>query len=642
METNRFDHDEPPPSRQFVLPISAEPQGYAPFVVLLLLWAAHVAATWGEATVFWGDYGRWLHELDRFAHGEVLYRDFYWPFPPLAMWVFGSLEKLFGSDLNPVRVITVILSFLIYLEFAFYLRALQPRNLAAIAAAACFLLSASYAQIGSPPLPVGMYTPAAPLGFFFLLSAVLVLFRLWKCARRSDAALLGALCRLCLLTKQDYWLPAVYLVGVSCWPWRRSGEQSDRYLSLATAAALFVTLAAGAAAAGLTAGWTIVPGIAGGFGQAKEFAGRMFPSWERLTVEVGTLSVLALFLLLALLATGAVAWRKVRRWVAGGIFVLAAASGLHLFMTLRIGYGVREHGMPELTTPATAYLAAAATGNLKLFLLSLSLLLHGMRMHLFPVILPACVILMVLALGKSEEDRARRAALLVLLGLCLVCRARRLFEYVEWYQFLLEIPVYLAVVQLLFADARTATDKSLRFVLAGLFLLGGYSYWTMGIGALTREGRGRLVSTPRGLVRLHGPQPVYYPELARILNGIDPGGQRPLFAFGYNGGFAYFFERRNPSPLTQGFRLSCFDPAKVFDDLHTRTPGLILIDNSTLLRIPVPSPTFAFFRWETPTQPNPYVTFDRPLFLRLTAGCKEVARVGGLQADAFTVYDCGP
>ena len=86
-------------------------------IALLLLWGAHVAGTWRESTVWYGDYGRWLHEIDRFAHGEVLYRDFYWTFPPLGMWVFGSFARIFGAQLDVIRVATVLLSLLIYLGF---------------------------------------------------------------------------------------------------------------------------------------------------------------------------------------------------------------------------------------------------------------------------------------------------------------------------------------------------------------------------------------------------------------------------------------------------------------------------------------------------------------------------------------------
>ena len=60
----------------FRLPGWEEKPHWPALLVLLVLWATHMVATWHEATVFWGDYGRWLYEMDRFAHGEVPYRDF--------------------------------------------------------------------------------------------------------------------------------------------------------------------------------------------------------------------------------------------------------------------------------------------------------------------------------------------------------------------------------------------------------------------------------------------------------------------------------------------------------------------------------------------------------------------------------------
>ena len=49
-------------------------------IALVLLTLIHTIAVWGYSGPFSGDTGRWLHEVDRLAQGEVLYRDFIWIF----------------------------------------------------------------------------------------------------------------------------------------------------------------------------------------------------------------------------------------------------------------------------------------------------------------------------------------------------------------------------------------------------------------------------------------------------------------------------------------------------------------------------------------------------------------------------------
>ena len=76
-------------------------------LVLLAMCLIHILATWGH-TDFWGDAGRWRHEVERFAEAEVLYQDFSWPAPPAAMWILGTIARTFGSDVHVLWVATSI------------------------------------------------------------------------------------------------------------------------------------------------------------------------------------------------------------------------------------------------------------------------------------------------------------------------------------------------------------------------------------------------------------------------------------------------------------------------------------------------------------------------------------------------------
>src|SRR5437016_5105059 len=124
----------------------------------------HIFLVWGY-TGFWGDAGRWRHEVERFAHGETLYRDFVWSYPPMALWLLGWTERIFGDSVNVTFAAGAFLTLLISVIYWRYCSALlKPIATVAIVAPLGILLAIGFAQIGGDPLPSGMYTPAAPIG----------------------------------------------------------------------------------------------------------------------------------------------------------------------------------------------------------------------------------------------------------------------------------------------------------------------------------------------------------------------------------------------------------------------------------------------------------------------------------------------
>src|SRR5262245_4546883 len=78
------------------------------FVVLPILAAVHAVLNWGYTGLFWGEHGRWLHEVSRYAAGEAVYRDFTWPGPPLGLWILGTVAKLAGSGLFTITLATSV------------------------------------------------------------------------------------------------------------------------------------------------------------------------------------------------------------------------------------------------------------------------------------------------------------------------------------------------------------------------------------------------------------------------------------------------------------------------------------------------------------------------------------------------------
>src|SRR5688572_30127493 len=104
-------------------------------MVVLAIVALHVVVTWGYVSLYWGDYGRWLYEVDRVAHGARIYRDVYWAFPPLGMWIIGGITRVIGSDLAQIWTVTSGVAFAIAVVYAYVVARLLPQGLAVIAGA---------------------------------------------------------------------------------------------------------------------------------------------------------------------------------------------------------------------------------------------------------------------------------------------------------------------------------------------------------------------------------------------------------------------------------------------------------------------------------------------------------------------------
>lgn len=606
---------------------------------ILFLSLTHVAATWGHIGLFWGDCGRWLHEVARFAQGETPYSDYYWAFPPFALWLLGGIARIFGSGVIVLWTTTSIVCVLIFLAYYGYVSLLVQRPFVPGVLAGGFLLSTAYANRGSAPLPAGMYTPAAPVGFLCLFTAVLLGLNLLRSPRLSYAVGLGSLCALAVQAKQDFWLTSLYLIVVSTGVLLGTRRPHARVFTLSLLIAFGLTVLIGVSVVAAQSGWATVAGIPSGFGQMSEFRGRRFPSWERLTVEATALALLALVVIACLAMGKTVSLFKLRAVILILLMIAVLSSALHLSMTYRIGLRLRADGTGPFPTPMEEWLwvwngslSAAAVHWLK----------QGLLEHRFPALLPAALALMVAARWKRFRSAQLRNTVILLLGLCITARSGRGFEYVEWYHFLLEVPCYVLAIQLFIPDLQR-TRAGLTIVLFALVLMGIRSYWYLAVGPFTAARAFERVDTPKGSVYLSGPEAKHYRQLHETLMRLDPSGKRPVFAFGYSGGFNYFLDRPNPTPLTIGF-LANFSPDKVVSELLANSPRPFLLDNAAFHPGPgdpgtgrFPSPRIDLSRWELPMTESHYTRLDRPYFARLISGCKMVSKI---PETPVTVYDC--
>jgi hypothetical protein len=531
------------------------------FVLILSLGVFHVVATWGRLDVFiWRDAGRWLSEVERFAGGGTLYRDFTWQYPPLPIWILGGVARLFGSSAQVIWAATAIVYLGILIGFFRYARLLVPGLRLLLVLFAGFLFSAAFANYLSAALPLGMYAPGAPVGFLCLIFAAGCVLRLLVSPSHPEALIAGAWCGLCILAKQDFWLAALYLVFAGGLCMALAHGRAGSWTAGLLVGSFGLTCAAGAALIGISAGWSRIPPILTGYGSAAIFRTRGFPTWDRLLLEVAALSLLA-FLVAPHLAFQKRESRSMPPW--RSVLLLLAAVSL-------TGFIVMTYRQTRSVSDDIRVLTMGSLWHLLRFTAERALL------HILPFVLPiAALILMALRWNRIPNPPVRNL-LAFLLGFCLMARVRRGFEFTEWFNFLLEMPAYGMAALLL--HQTNESSKRLRIGAVATVSLALFSYWYFGVGVLTRHGSMQPLTTAKGTVFVTPEVARDYHTVAGLLSRRDPSRSRPLFAFGYADAFSYFLGRPSASSQTAGFWNCDLAPDAVVHSVLAHQPPPFLMD----------------------------------------------------------------
>jgi hypothetical protein len=556
-------------------------------VVSALIVLPHLVASPGYTTVPWGDYGRWLHEVERFASGEVLYRDFTWPFPPLAIWIAGGWAKLFGAGLASINTFMALVTITMVAVYIRLVVRKMPGELAPWVLATSLLLSLALVQRESASLPLGTYSPALPIGGLLLLVAITLTISDERSASRWRNVALGACCGAMVLTKQGFWLPAGLLVLVS-----HSWVVWVAFGGVVVSGILLVVVTAGA---------DVLPGVVSGFNHVQELGMYSLPSWEGMTV---TLIATAFFGAALVLTAGGPL-----RLTALLVLVGAELALLHLYMTFRLVSGA---------TISSALIELANRGSTQVP----------------PVLMPAA------AIAWLVWNRRRIPGadwLLAAFFLCLAARVRRGFSFTGWYHVLLEIPLYVLLVMAM--NPGKDTQRRLRLALAGLLVFAVAAEWTLGRVPLVGIGTLPKTQTLRGMVHWRPDEAARMRWLQSELDRRDPARTRPLLAFGYSGGYSYFLDRPPATGATQGFRLSRFDPDSVIRELARRKPPIFALDSRDWDGIQARAPAVPLTSWFWPMRDNHYVRIERPYFDRIRRNCLAVSRFPEHQPE-LTLYDC--
>ncbi|MEO7966873.1 MAG: hypothetical protein ABIT38_23500 [Gemmatimonadaceae bacterium] len=581
---------------------------------MLSLLALHTWAVWGYTGPFWGDLGRWSHEVDRFANGELPYRDFQWHFPPLGMWVEGTMAKVIGSSRDALSVIAVTLAAALVVAFVHYSRrVIERRDI--VLNAVLFVLAISYAQASGPSLPAGLYTPATLVGVVSIAVAAALFLKHNEEATTWTAYSVAIFCAFAVLSKQDFWLPAALLMMAITGPRRRADLVAMSALVVAAGIGVIVWTAGGR---------TLIP-LLGGFGHAGVTAGRGLPSWERFTVDFFVLALLCgLYAVLASVARR----RLLLAPLCAAALVVALTGGLHVFESMRTVLPSPS----DIPSPTQSQFVAHLQKGEPLLHPAVRLL--GIRAARAPIpFFLAPLLLLAMLIRWRKLPHARRVTLALLLGFAITLRLRRAFEASEWFEFLFTVPVVLASLELLF-PIPALEQRRLRIAATSVLALGALAAHTAyGHGWGTYGYYRRGLSTTRGEVHWAAGTMRDYSELIATLDSIDASRARPLLAFGYSGGFNYFLKRRNAFPITQDFFFSAFNADSL---LRSRPPGIFLIDIPWLRGRSFEATRFDWRSWEQPREAAPYDWYDFPRFEKFRAGCSNVP----LPHSGFRLYAC--
>jgi hypothetical protein len=241
---------------------------------------------------------------------------------------------------------------------------------------------------------------------------------------------------------------------------------------------------------------------------------------------------------------------------------------------------------------------------------------------------------------KRERSR-RQLLLLILLGLCLAARSKRLFERVEWFGLMLETPVYVLALAELLPHFELRPRNGVAVALLAFIGIGVSVYHNQAKGPLTKRVYPE-VQTPRGVIRLRANEAREYVQLKGILDRADPTGQRALFVFGRSGGYNYFLGRPNPTPLTHGFHISNARAEDVVARLRQTGPLLVDVAAERFEESSRPQAGIFLTRWDAPEVSSYILRKDRPFFDQVTLGCTKLGQVPPNKKKAlYTVYDCG-
>lgn len=504
----------------------------------------------------WGDFGRWHDEVKRFAQGESIYKDFTWPYPPLALYLYGWLARAFGNSFLTVRLIstgiTIAIAFLVFL----IARHCVPKKFLPMVVLASMMMGIGNSNLGGETLGAGMYTPAVPVGILMSLLCLFGSIRYIAGFSKRWLYVTGAGFAGALLAKQDFWMPVLacaLILLIYQWQSRSSianfGKEAARWvltaLVISVGGCLLVIMQSGLS--------MFMAGISG-FGLARSGIGRMYPTWRKICDSVLFLSVFAV-LGSALMRWSRIISRKKASWllIAGCVVALLAGS-VRVIMTYRVGSLVASGDTEIIHTRTGSYFSGRAATKQQVLMLTAKHIIVTAMVNAIPLlvtILSAVVFLWIF--WKHRDSPIIKVASLLAIWV-IAARTRRLFESVDVIHLLVEPLFFILAIQIacIYKSVNPGSCRHLTLGVAIVFIVIGLSLFAFYEVQPRIRYAYEKITTERGSIKLPSDQAAEFRTLENLITSYDPSGLKPLLNWpSYNrAALNYMLDRKNPARMT--------------------------------------------------------------------------------------------
>lgn len=207
---------------------------FHPFI-LLLVWFASVLLTWRVVENPYWDFANILYCSERLSLGQVIYRDFQIPYPPLAFWIYGGVMKFFPHSYAAVSVVSALSALLFLISNYKISRLFHSRSDSLKIAVCIYLALFTGSSIGGENFIVAGIAPYVGIMLFNWFVWFACKFLKDKPPDILSCLSAGVLAGLCLLSKHERALGVVGVLGFLVFVflfWKRNKNYLARILVL--------------------------------------------------------------------------------------------------------------------------------------------------------------------------------------------------------------------------------------------------------------------------------------------------------------------------------------------------------------------------------------------------------------------------
>jgi hypothetical protein len=203
----------------------------------LVLWALGTALcviTWGRTGDIVVDFGHELYAADQIAHGRVLYRDVFYLYGPLPVYVNAAAMSVSGAGVTAVRAVNLLV-LIAAAALVYRIVLVITDQFTATTAGVVFLTTFAFCSTTTIANYnfITPYSHGATYGLALGLAVVAMCGRLARTGRPIDAACIGVLTGLSVMTKPEMFLgcltaatagiAAAMSIHAGAWPMRKLG-----------------------------------------------------------------------------------------------------------------------------------------------------------------------------------------------------------------------------------------------------------------------------------------------------------------------------------------------------------------------------------------------------------------------------------